>query len=74
MCAARSDGSDRFALESGDRPDVLKLSWQAFLNGARLEVRHKINDLRATSKQLHELREHFNLQVENPCVVLTQVS
>ncbi|EOD32259.1 hypothetical protein EMIHUDRAFT_462777 [Emiliania huxleyi CCMP1516] len=42
------------------------------LAGNKTSSRYKINGVAATRKQVAALAEHFNLQVENPCAVLTQ--
>ena len=66
-------GVDRFKIESGETPADLVLSWRAnLMSGGGVKQEFKINGVRTTQKQVEVVREHFNLQVENPCVILTQ--
>ena len=64
---------DPHQLDNGEVPESLVIRWRATLGaGGKATQEFRLNGVAVPQKRIRELADHFNLQVENPCVILTQ--
>ena len=64
-------GYDMFTFQN-ETPEIITLGWLAELGDRGITQKYSLCGKRVTRAEVLKVRDHFNLQVENPCVILTQ--